>query len=58
MIDLIINPHASRGKARKKAAKVIKILEEKNVEFSAHYTTRAKEAIEIAKNFRTTARPI
>lgn len=49
MIDLIINPHASRGKARKKAAKVVKILEEKNVEFTAHYTTRAKEAIEIAK---------
>ena len=48
MIDLIINPHASRGKARKKAAKVVKILEEKNVEFTAHYTTRAKEAIEIA----------
>lgn len=49
MIDLIINPHASRGKAAKKAAKVIKILEEKNVEFAAHYTTRPKEAIEIAK---------
>ena len=49
MIDLIINPHASRGKARKKAAKVVKILEEKTVEFTAHYTTRAKEAIEIAK---------
>lgn len=49
MIDLIINPHASRGKAAKKAAKVIKILEEKNVEFAAHYTARPKEAIEIAK---------
>ena len=49
MIDLIINPHASRGKAAKKAAKVIKILEEKNVEFVAHYTTRPKEATEIAK---------
>lgn len=49
MYDLIINPHASRGKAAKKAKKVIEILNEKGVEFAAHYTAREKEAIEIAK---------
>ena len=49
MYDLIVNPHASRGKAAKKAARVIKILEERGVEFTAHFTTREKEAIEIAK---------
>ena len=49
MYDLIINPHASRGKAAKKAQKVIGILNEKGVEFAAHYTAREKEAIEIAK---------
>ena len=49
MYDLIVNPHASRGKARKKAARVIKMLEDKGVEFTAHFTTREKEAIEIAK---------
>ena len=46
MYDLIVNPHASRGKARKKAARVIKMLEDKGVEFTAHFTTREKEAIE------------
>ena len=49
MYDLIINPHASRGKAAKKAEKVIEILKDKGVEFRTHYTTREKEAIEIAK---------
>lgn len=49
MYDLIINPQASRGKAAKKAQKIIGILNEKGVEFAAHYTAREKEAIEIAK---------
>lgn len=49
MYDLIINPNASRGKAAKKAAKVIRILEEKGVAYTAHYTTREKEASELAK---------
>ncbi len=49
MYELIINPHASRGKAKKKAEKIIEILNARGVEYRAHYTTKPKEAIEIAK---------
>ena len=49
MYELIVNPHASRGKAKKKAEKIIELLNARGIEYHAHYTTKPKEAIEIAK---------
>lgn len=49
MYDLIVNPHASRGKAKKKAERIIKLLEERGAEFNVHYTSQPKEAIKIAE---------
>ncbi|HBF86687.1 MAG TPA: hypothetical protein DDW54_03300 [Clostridiales bacterium] len=58
MLDFIINPKASRGKAKKIAKKLEKILVSKGVEYAFHYSDSAENTTELARKLSETATDI
>ena len=58
MLDFIINPKASRGKAKKIAKKLEKILIAKNVGYTFHYTSSAEDTTALAAKLSQTATDI
>lgn len=58
MLDFIINPNASRGKAKRTGKKLKKILEEKHVEYAFHYPSENENTTELARRLSKTSTDI